>query len=172
MDIQDKSQKNKEQSLDEKQEKQGISEQDDPAKTSKERDEYLEGWKRAKADLINYKKEEARRFESIIKFSNEALLKDLLIILDSFDLAISSSNEDSKTQKGLVLIKGQLEDVLRKSGLEKIKVEIGDNFNPELHEAFAKVESEQEPDTIVEEVESGFILNGKVVRPTKVKVAK
>jgi len=147
---------------------------DELTKCQKERDEYLDGWKRAKAELLNYKKDEAKRFEAILKFANEALIKELLTVLDSFDLAINSFEKDSKTQKGFFLIKSQLEDVLKKNGLEKIKVEIGEPFNPEFHEAVAKVESdgESKTDTIVEQIEAGYILNGKVIRPARVKVAK
>jgi len=147
---------------------------DELTKCQKERDEYLDGWKRAKAELLNYKKDEAKRFEAILKFANEALIKELLTVLDSFDLAINSFEKDSKTQKGFFLIKSQLEDVLKKNGLEKIKVEIGEPFNPEFHEAVAKVESdgESKTDTIVEQIEAGYILNGKVIRPARVRVAK
>jgi len=52
---------------------------DELAKCQKEKDEYLDGWKRAKADLINYKKDEAQRFENIVKFANESLIRDLII---------------------------------------------------------------------------------------------
>jgi len=135
-------------------------------------DEYLDGWKRAKAELLNYKKDEARRFEAVLKFANESLLKELLAVLDSFDLAITSFEKDPKIQKGLFLIKSQLESILERNGLEKIKVEIGQPFNPEFHEAIVKIESNQPADTIIEEIEAGYILNGKVIRPARVKVSK
>ena len=57
-------------------------------KCEKERDEYLNGWKRAKADFINYKKEEAERFREFAKFSNEALVSELIMVLDSFGFHI------------------------------------------------------------------------------------
>lgn len=135
-------------------------------------EEYLDGWKRAKAELLNHKKDEARRFESIIRFSNESLIKELLAVLDSFDLAANSLEEDSKTQKGFYLIKSQLEDILKRNGVEKIKVEIGEIFNPEFHEAVVSINSDKPADTIIEEIEAGYILNGKIIRPTRVKVSK
>lgn len=138
----------------------------------KTQEEYLNGWKRAKAELLNYKKDEAKRFELIIKFSNESLVKELLTVLDSFDLAVNSLEEDSKTQKGFYLIKSQLEDILKRNGVEKIKIEIGEAFNPEFHEAIASVNSDKPADTIIEEIESGYILNGKVIRPVRVKISK
>jgi len=138
----------------------------------KTQEEYLDGWKRAKAELLNYKKDEAKRFESIIKFSNESLVKELLTVLDSFDLAVNSLEEDSKAQKGFYLIKSQLEDILKRNGVEKIKVEIGEAFNPEFHEAVANVASDKPIDSIIEEIEAGYILNGKIIRPVRVKVSK
>jgi len=149
-----------------------IKKEGELSKHQKERDEYLDGWKRAKAELLNYKKDEARRFEAVLKFANESLVKELLTVLDSFDLAIASFEKDSKTQKGLFLIKSQLEDVLKRNGLEKIKAEIGQPFNPEFHEAIAKIESNQPANIIVEEIEAGYILNGKVIRPARIKIAK
>ncbi len=155
-----------------KKEEQPSQQNEQLVQLQKERDEYLDGWKRAKADFLNYKKDEAKRFEQIIKFSNESLIKELLAVLDSFDLAINSFEEDQKAQKGLVLMKSQLENILKSNGLEKIKVEIGEPFNPEFHEAINKVESDKPADTIVEEIEAGYIFNGKVIRPARVKIAK
>lgn len=144
------------------------------AECQKERDDYLNGWKRAKADLINYKKDEAKRFEAIVKFSNEALIKELLNVLDSFDLALVALGveEDKKTQKGLYLIRQQLEDILRQNGLERIIISVGQSFDPALQEAVAIIESDKPSGTIIEEVERGYLLNGKLIRPARVKVAK
>jgi molecular chaperone GrpE len=138
----------------------------------KERDEYLEGWKRAKADLANYRKEEAQRLQHILMSANEQLIKELLVVLDSFDLAIESLEKEEKAEKGVYLIRSQMEDVLKKFGLERVAVKKGDDFDPSQHEAIATVESEQESETVVEEVERGYRLNGKLVRPARVKVSK
>lgn len=138
----------------------------------KERDEYLEGWKRAKADLINYKKDEAKRFEAMVKFSQEAVIRDLIMVLDSFDLAISALEKEGKVEKGIYLIKSQLEDVLKNYGLEKIIISVGQPFDPALQEAIVSVESEKPSGTVVEEIERGYLLSGKLIRPARVKVAK
>ncbi|MFA5386253.1 MAG: nucleotide exchange factor GrpE [Candidatus Paceibacterota bacterium] len=164
MDIQDKNSIPEEQS--------SVPEPEINEKIQTKEEEYLDGWKRAKAELLNYKKDEAKRFESIIRFSNESLVKELLSVLDSFDLAENSFGEDAKAQKGFYLIKSQLEDVLKRNGVEKIKIEIGETFNPEFHEAVANVDSDQPTDSIIEEIESGYILNGKIIRPARVKVSK
>ena len=140
----------------------------------KQRDEYLDGWKRAKADLINYKKDESKRFEAIVKFANEAIVRDLIMVLDSFDLALATlgGDEDSKTQKGLYLIRRQLEDILKLSGLKKIIISAGQQFDSGLQEAVAEIESDKTSGTIIEEVEKGYTLHGKLIRPARVKIAK
>ena len=143
-----------------------------PEQCEKERDEYLDGWKRAKADFSNYKKEEAFRFEQFARLSNEAIVSELLVVLDSFRLGLAIAEEDNPAKKGMLLIKNQLEETLKKYGLEKILVKIGDTFNPSEHEAISEIASDAPPGTIAEEVETGYKLHTKVVRPTKVKLAK
>lgn len=136
-------------------------------------EEYLNGWKRAQADLINYKKDENKRFEETVKFGNVLLLGDLLAVLDSFDLAITALEKLGQAEKGIYIIKGQLEDVLKKHGLEKLAVSAGQLFDPDRQEAIAEIEnSGKPPNTIVEEIEAGYLLNGKLIRPARVKVAK
>ena len=142
------------------------------AKCQQEKDEYLDGWKRARADLANYKKDESKRFEAIAKFSQESLARELINVLDSFDLALISLEFDTKTQKGLYLIRAQLEDILAKNGLERIIVSVGQPFDPSLQEAIASIESDKPSGSVAEEVEKGYLLNGKLIRPARVKVSK
>ncbi len=155
----------------EKEEENGEEELDELTECQKQCDEYLEGWKRAKADFINYQKEEVKRFEAIIKFANEELIKDLVPVLDSFDLSLTVFEAQGLVEKGMYLVRSQLEDILKKRGLEKIKV-IGEKFDPAFHEAIAEVEVKAEPGTVIEEIEKGYKLNGKVIRPARVKIAK
>lgn len=149
-----------------------TEEADEFLKRQKERDEYLEGWKRAKADLINYKKDEAKRFEAVVKFSNETLIRELINVLDSFDLAVASLESEGKAEKGMYLIRAQLEDILKQNGLERVIISVGQPFDPNLQEAIATVESDKPSGTVIEEVERGYVLNGKLIRPASVKVAK
>lgn len=142
-------------------------------KLEKERDEYLDGWKRAKADLINYKKDELRRLEEVARFGSESLILELISILDDFDLALATLEKSGQVEKGVYLIRSRFEDILKRRGLERIKVKVGDKFNPALHEAITTVDGEShEADTIAEEIEAGYTLHGKVIRPTRVKVFK
>ncbi len=148
--------------------------EDELTKCQKERDEYLDGWKRAKADLINYKKDETKRFEKVVMFSNESLVRELINVLDSFDLALVAleAEDDSKKEKGLYLIRQQLEDLLKRVGLERIIISVGQPFDPGLQEAIASIESDKPAGTVIEEVEKGYLLNGKLIRPARVKVVK
>ncbi|MCP6719870.1 MAG: nucleotide exchange factor GrpE [Patescibacteria group bacterium] len=155
----------------EKKEKTGEP-QDKLTKCEREREEYLNGWRRAKADIINYKKEEGQRFEQFAKLSNGLLISELIIILDSFNLGLTVLEKDSPAQKGMSLIKNQLEGILKKYGLEKIIVRPGDSFDPNYHEAVSEIESDKQAGTVAEEVEGGYILGSKVIRPARVKLSK
>ena len=146
--------------------------EDELAKCKKERDEYLDGWQRAKAEFINYKKDEIKRFETLAKFANESIIRDLINILDSFDLAIPALERESKVEKGVYLIRAQLEDALKNYGLERVIVSVGSPFDPAMQEAVAVVESDKPSGTVVEEIERGYMLNGKLIRPARVKVSK
>ena len=143
-------------------------------KLKAERDEYLNGWKRAKADLINYQKEEVRRTEEMAKFGNESILREVLRVVDNFSLALSALGKKGETDIGLKMIRSQIDDLLKRNGVELIKVLPGDELNPGIHEAIALVEptGEMKPGTIAEEVEPGYLIYGKVLRPVKVKVVK
>ncbi len=142
------------------------------AKCETERSEYLDGWKRAKADLINFKRDEAGRLEKVVQFSNETLVRELLHILDSFDLGLAVLHEGDPSEKGMRLIRTQLEDILEKYGIGRIEVKIGEKFDPARQEAIMEVESNAPPGAVAEEVERGYTLYGKVIRPARVKVAK
>lgn len=138
----------------------------------RERDEYLEGWKRAKADLINYRKEEAERIAHATRAGYERILKELITVLDSFDLGLGSLADENPAKKGMYLIKTQLEDSLRRHGLERIPVEPGEPFDPAKHEAVAEMESPLPEGAITEEIERGYSFHGKVIRASRVRIAK
>ncbi len=141
-------------------------------KVLREKDEYLDGWKRSKADHINYKKEELKRLEDMAKYATEDIMKDLIAVLDSFDLAlVSLKSVGNGAEKGVSMIKNQLEDVLKKNGLTRINASPGEEFNPMCHEAVAVVEG-GESGNVAEEVESGYVLYNKVLRPIRVKIFK
>lgn len=139
------------------------------------KDQYLKEWQRARADLINYKKEEAERFNEVFERAKEALILDFLPILDNFEIAekaIPTEKKEDPHLRGLLQIKIQILEFLKKQGLEEIKT-LGEKFDPLFHEIVGEVEAEgKESGTIVEEIQKGYKIKGKVLRPAKVKVAK
>jgi len=148
-----------------KKENKKIEKNEELQRCETERQEYLDGWKRAKADFINYKKEEGERFKEFAKFAAAGLVEDLIQVLDSFDLA-------TDLPKGALLIRQQLEEILKKQGVERVKAEGGMAFDPNLHEALLSEESDQPAETILEEITKGYTLNGRVIRASKVKISK
>ncbi len=138
----------------------------------KQRDEYLAGWQRAKADFINYKKDEARRFDDLIRFANEDILEELIGVLDSFDLGLVALEKAGPVERGVYMIHSKLDDVMKQRGLERLPVKAGDKFDPSLSEAIVEIESEQPAGTILEIIESGYKLHDKILRPERVKVSK
>lgn len=140
-----------------------------------EQQEYLQGWQRSKADFINYKNEDGRRLEDTARFVIRSFISDILPVLDSFELALqqmSSEQHKESDTKGILLIRSQLLDALKKRGVEVIAVERGDPFNPELHEALGETESDVPEGTIAEEFQKGYMLQGKVVRPARIRLSK
>lgn len=142
----------------------------------KERDEYLAGWQRAKADLINYKKEEESRFTSTIVYSTAQLIKEFLPAIDSFTFARESVQGDAKAEKGITTIQSQFQEVLKKLGVTQIETKKGDEFDPSKHEAMMQVdlnENEKELDgKVIEVLVPGYSVSGHVIRAVKVKVGK
>jgi len=139
----------------------------------KKKQEFFSGWQREKADFINYRKKEGERMTEIAEAVKEDLVLRILPILDSFYLAektIPANEKEDENLKGLLLIKKQLEELLKSQGIEEIPC--NKEFDPCLHEAVGEVMSESEDGTVAEEVEKGYQFKGIVIRPTKVKVYK
>jgi molecular chaperone GrpE len=137
-----------------------------------QRDEYLAGWQRAKADFINYKKEESNRAVEIARYGSADLIKDLISVLDNFDLALRTLEKTGPVEKGIYLIRTQIEDILKKRGLAKVDIKEGDAFDPATAEALAEVVSEKPAGAVVEVIEQGYRLHEKVLRPARVIVSK
>ncbi|PJE59792.1 MAG: nucleotide exchange factor GrpE [Candidatus Portnoybacteria bacterium CG10_big_fil_rev_8_21_14_0_10_44_7] len=136
-----------------------------------EKSEYLAGWQRAKADLINFRQRQEKQMADWQKMINEGLILEILPVLDTLDAGVQKSQATGK--ENLILLKKQLMTVLQKHGLEKIDCQ-NTHFDPGLHEA---IECENPPDSkkenqAMEEISCGYKLNGKVIRTSKVKIIK
>ncbi len=140
------------------------------AELEAEKDRYL----RLNAEFQNFKKRVEREKTDIVKFANERLLTDFLTVLDNMDRALESCEQssDEKLKEGLEMIKKSLEDVLSKNGVEEVEAK-GAKFDPELHHAVMTEEVEGTEEGIVLDVlQTGYKLNGRVIRPSMVKVSK
>ena len=147
------------------------------------RDEYLNNWKRSAADFLNYKKDETERLAAFAGYAKEDMILKFLPILDNFYLAekglpekLKSGEEGTKEAqewtKGFLQIQKQIDDFLKKEGIEEIKTE-GEKFNPETMEVAEEVEIEdKEQGIVVEELQKGYMMNGRLLRPAKVKITK
>ena len=146
------------------------------AETDKQ--EYLTGWQRAKADLVNARKRDEEERKEFMKFANERLIEDLVPVLESFDMAIGNTDAWEKADKnwriGVEYIYSQLKKALSDNGLEEIIPVAGEIFDHSRHEAasYEMVKDPAQDHVIIGVVQKGYSLNGKVLKVPKVKVGE
>lgn len=144
------------------------------AEMEKAAEENLAGWQRAKADFLNFKKDQEKAMADFRRYAGEDMILSLLPTVDSFELAarhLPEELKDSDWAKGVLCIKGMFENFLREAGVVEIKA-LGEKFDPTMHEAVGEQESDREEGAVVEEVQKGYKMGGKVIRAAKVKIAK
>jgi molecular chaperone GrpE len=130
--------------------------------------EYLDNWQRDKAEFINARKRDEASQQEFLKFSNEKLVLDIIPVLDSFDVAIEHASEVSdEFKKGIESISNQLLSILNKNGVQKFSPK-GEDFDPSRAQAIGTVKGDH--GKVVEVIQVGYELNGKVIRPAMVKV--
>ncbi|MDD1669165.1 MAG: nucleotide exchange factor GrpE [Methanomicrobiales archaeon] len=122
------------------------------------------------ADFDNYRKSLEREREQAIQLAGESLVRDLLPVLDDLEKALPSLSQE-KNREGFQLISRKLHKILEDHGLRGIESH-GKRFDPNLHEAISKEESEEEDGTILGEYQRGYLFRSKVIRPSKVKIAE
>lgn len=137
-------------------------------------DDYYDRLLRTAADLENYKKRAERERADLLKYGQEEIMGELIVVIDNFERALASAG-DAPAAKGLAdgvaLIRKQFLGILARFGLLPIEA-VGKAFNPEFHEAVAQVETDAHPEgTIVGERLKGYTLNGRLLRPSVVTVA-
>ena len=129
---------------------------------------------RALADFDNYKKRMAIEREQFVQFANETLISELLPIIDGFARAMDAAEKVKAGEemiKGLALIKKQFEDVLKKHGVEEIEA-LEKPYDANVHEAILQKEHEGPEGVIIEEMQKGYTLHSRVIRPSMVIVSK
>ena len=131
---------------------------------------------RKTADFENFKKRSARELNEYKKFSTERMIGKMIEVCDSFELAIVSAKKTDNSEsiiKGIEMIFKQFFSILEAEGLKKIPLCIGDEFDPNMHNAICQTEScEFKNNTIMEILKHGYSLHSKVIRHASVIVAK
>lgn len=146
-------------------------------KCEAEKTEYLTGWQRAKADLINARKRDEADRAEFTKYANERLIEELVPTLESFDLAMNNKESWEKVDKnwrtGVEYIYSQLKKALSDAGLEEINP-IGKPFDHNRDEAaeYVPVDDEAQHHKVLSVIQKGYTLNGKPMRPPKVRVGE
>lgn len=134
-----------------------------------EQNKYL----RLLADYDNFKRRTQKDKEIANKFRSQSLLSDILPVLDNFERALSlqtNSEESASLLKGVEMVQKSLTEAVSREGLEEIKA-VGEPFDPNFHQAVMQEKDDSaEPGTVLQELQKGYILKGRVLRPAMVKV--
>jgi molecular chaperone GrpE len=129
---------------------------------------------RERADLENYRKRVQKEKEEIIKYGNESLILDILPVIDSMERALSHTSEEPHVAvvEGIKLTHAMLLSALKKFGVTPIETTNGCQFDPYFHQAMHRVESaEFPPNTVVEELQRGYMINDRLLRASMVSVS-
>lgn len=154
-----------------------AKEKDKMREFQKERDEFKDLLQRKQAEFENFQKRSEKEQEEFRKNSNAKIIAEFLPFVESFENALEKMRggkeiSREKVLEGISLMEKQLKEFLKKEGLKEIE-SLGKEFNPSLHEAMMQGKDEEKEDGIVlEEFQKGYLLNGKLLRPSKVKVNK
>lgn len=153
-----------------------ISPTDQIESLEKERDDLLDRYQRLAAEFDNYRKRQARDFKRLIEQGRRKLIEELLTVVDNFDRAKAICREDHSDKdvvNGIMQTSEQLQNVLKKEGLEEVLTESGDPFNPNIHEAMvAEGVDEGDVDIVLEVFQKGYYFGDDLLRPARVKVGK
>ena len=167
--------KEKKERQDTEQKEQSLGLEGELLAKQQEHDQLWDKYLRLQADFDNYKKRSFKEKGEFIKFANEGLIIELLSILDNFERGIKSveqKHDFDLLHQGVDMISKQLHVLLESKGLKRIKA-VDEKFDPHLHEPLDIIEDENvDREMVVEELQSGYLLNERIIRPAKVKVVK
>ncbi len=148
---------------------------DELAAAKKERQDYLDGWQRAKADAINQRKEAQQNAERAAGRKLEGFIEDLLPALDSFDMASQSESWatiDDGWRSGMEQVKNQLLDALKRHGVERFG-KVGEPYDPYIHDVVQEMDDVAgEPGSIVRILRYGYKTPERIIRPAQVIIKK
>lgn len=137
-----------------------------------EQEEIAQRYLRLQADFQNYKRRSEEEQKNTVRYANERLILQFLDVVDNFERALATEKEHDNFYLGMEMIHAQLREILEKNGVEAVVAD-GEAFDPNLHHAVLTEESaEVEEGHVIETLQTGYMLNGKLIRPAMVKVAK
>lgn len=152
----------------------GNSEAGDASNLQAERDQYFETMKRAQAELENFRRRAQRESELSARYSSLPLIRDLLPALDNLGRTIQAAEQTGNIAdliQGLQMIVSQFDQIFGTHSAKPIEA-VGETFDPNLHEALQQVPTKEHPPmTIIQELERGYVMHDRVIRPSKVIVA-
>lgn len=136
--------------------------------------ELKDRWLRDRADVENMKRRAVREKQDAVRFGSEALLKDLLPVIDNLHRALAHAGEargDDPIVKGVDLVLRGFDEVLERHGVKVVPAR-GTPFDPSRHEAISHIESEAPANTVIDEHQRGYVLHDRLLRPALVTVGK
>lgn len=137
-----------------------------------ENEEIAVRYLRLQADFQNFKRRSEEEQKNTVRYANERLILQLLDVVDNFERALATEKEHDSFFLGMEMIHSQLREILEKNGVEVILAD-GEAFDPNLHHAVLTEESaDVDEGHVIETLQTGYKLNGKLIRPAMVKVAK
>lgn len=147
---------------------------DEVALLAAERDEYLDHLRRLQAEFDNYRKRVQRDSEELRLRAAEAVVESLLPVIDNMARALDAAarHEEGQLIAGLELVAGQLRGTLEGHGLDEVEVDAGTPFDPNVHEAvLTQPSDEYDEGTVLQVLERGYLLHGRLLRPARVIVS-
>jgi len=147
----------------------------DLKEAQKQKEEYLTGWQKERADFVNYKKEESARQANMSLSLREHMLNRFLTVIDSFDMAFANrelwEKVDESWRKGVEYIHSQMNSIFEEYGVKEVGA-VGESFDPASHESIEMLptDKKEKNHTVALVVQKGYKLGDRVMRPAKVKV--
>ena len=141
----------------------------------KEKDEYLTGWQKERADFVNYKKQEEDRKMNFSESLRERVLSRFLTVMDSFNIAFANKESwekvDENWRKGVEYIYGQMNTIFEEYGVKPIG-EVGESFDPNIHQPVEMIitDKKEEDHTVSQVIQKGYKLGERVIRAARVNV--
>src|SRR3989338_1384451 len=147
----------------------------DLKQAKKEKEEYLTGWQKERADFVNYKKDESNRQIDLSLALREHMLARFLTVIDSFDMAFANrelwEKVDENWRKGVEYIHSQMNSIFEEYGVKEIGI-VGENFDPNIHQSVELISTDkkEQDHKVSDVVQKGYKLGERIIRPARVNV--